>query len=61
MALTHSTPEPFTVERLVTTDELAALTEMFAAELARGWIPHRTDLEDALDRLRSTPPADSPG
>ncbi|MQW78089.1 hypothetical protein GHK92_19660 [Nocardioides sp. dk4132] len=58
MALTHSTPLPFTLERLVTTEELAALTEMFATELARGWIPHRADLEDALDRIRSTPPSD---
>jgi len=53
MALTHSTPLSFTVERLVTTAELAALTELFADELARGWIPHRADLEDALDRLRA--------
>ncbi|NPC97259.1 hypothetical protein [Nocardioides sp. zg-DK7169] len=57
MALIHSTPQEFTVKHLVTASELEALTALFAAELARGWIPHRADLEDALDRLRAARPA----
>ena len=52
MALMHHQTLPFTVEHLVTTEELHALVALFADELARGWIPHRSDLEDALARLR---------
>ncbi|WP_122818824.1 hypothetical protein [Nocardioides pantholopis] len=37
----------------MTSEERAELTELFADELARGWIPTRHDLEDALGTIRA--------
>jgi hypothetical protein len=37
-------------------DERAALVALWAEELARGWIPKRSDLEAALHVVRSQLP-----
>ena len=37
----------------MTRAEMKALGELFADELARGWVPTRADLVDALHTLRA--------
>ena len=38
----------------LTEEEAAALADVFADEIARGWLPRRAEIEDALASLRAS-------